>query len=240
MNKKLGLCVLIFLLVMIFVLAYYANLTMNLNHNAEKEKQTLEDIKHVIRPDESTDEKDKTTQDSNEKQDENITITQDTVTEKNTESNASPIHPKESDDNKEDKLPKGFDCIISIPSISLEKIVYTGNSREQYLSQYDLITATDDMRYGNGGNYIVCGHNSQLYGHSLNRLKEVKEGDYVYINSNDILHKYIVYSKEFQTMSDTSLYCVQTEQRELTIISCAKYIGPDKYIVIKCELETSE
>lgn len=239
MNKRLGLCVLILLLVMIFVLTYYAKMTVNLNQNAEKERQMIKDIKHVILLEESNEES-SIAQESDITQDTNITISKEYKdNDESTESNTLPTSQKESGENAADKLPKGFDCIISIPSISLEKIVYTGKSREEYLSQYDLITAADDMKYDNGGNYIVCGHNSQLYGHSLNRLKEVKKGDYVYIKSNDILHKYIVYSKEFQTMSDTSLYCVQTEQRELTIISCAKYIGPDKYIVIKCELETS-
>ena len=33
-----------------------------------------------------------------------------------------------------------------------------------------LITADAHMRYKNGGNYIICGHASKLYGHSLNRL----------------------------------------------------------------------
>ena len=154
-----------------------------------------------------------------------------------TEENTETISIKKN--KSQNNLPEGMDCIITIPSISLEKIVYTGSLREGHLNQYDLITAAEDMKYCNGGNYIICGHYSQLYGHSLNRLKEVDEGDCVYINLNGILHKYVVYSKEFETMTDTSSYCIQTEQRELTIISCAKYIGLDKYIVIKCELVNS-
>lgn len=217
----------VLLLLILLILGYYGKLVVKLNQNNETEKQVIEDIKQMFILQEDTG---------------NVSI-QNGVPEtvmspiENVEDStqANSIIPLKAE-NVQETLPKGFDCIISIPSISLEKIVYTGDSREEHLEQYDLITSADDMQYSNGGNYIICGHYSQLYGHSLNRLKDVSKGDYVYINSNDELHKYKVYSKTFETMTDTSSFCIQTEQRELTVISCAKYIGVDKYIVIKCEL----
>lgn len=139
--------------------------------------------------------------------------------------------------NQQDKLPIGFDCIVSIPSINLEKIVYTGAVRDKQLQQYNLITSAEDMFYKNGGNYIICGHNSQLYGHSLNRLKELRIGEYVYIYSENDIHRYEIYSIEYEIMSDTSTFCAQTEHREITIISCARYAGDNQYIVIKCQLK---
>lgn len=129
------------------------------------------------------------------------------------------------------------DCIISIPSIDLEKKIYTGSNRLKYLEQYELVTATDNMTYANGGNYIICGHASRLYGHSLNRIKEIKKNDIIYIQTANKRDKYIVYEVYYENMNNTSEYCVQTEERMLTIISCAKYISKESYIIIHAKLE---
>lgn len=124
------------------------------------------------------------------------------------------------------------DCIISIPEINLKKIIYTGKKREEHLSNYDLVTATNNMYYKNGGNYIICGHASKLYGHSLNRLNELKEGDNIYIQTKNKKDIYTVDQITYENMKHTSKFCKQTNTKELTIISCAKYISKESYIVI--------
>lgn len=129
------------------------------------------------------------------------------------------------------------DCILFIPAINLEKIVYTGSKRMEHLNQYELTTAADNMQYKNGGNYIICGHASRLYGHSLNRIKEVKEGNLLYIQTQSQLDEYIVKKVFFADMNQTSKYCNQTSRKTITILSCAKYISKDSYIVIQAELK---
>lgn len=129
------------------------------------------------------------------------------------------------------------DCILFIPAINLEKIVYTGSKRMEHLNQYELTTAADNMQYKNGGNYIICGHASRLYGHSLNRIKEVKEGNLLYIQTKSRLDEYIVKKVFFADMNQTSKYCNQTSHKTITILSCAKYISKDSYIVIQAELK---
>ena len=124
------------------------------------------------------------------------------------------------------------DCILIIPDIDLKKIVYTGKDRTQHLENYELITASDNMKYKNGGNYIICGHASRLYGHSLNRLKEIKKGASIQIQTKDKLDEYIVNQITYENMNQTSQYCNQTQENTLTIISCAKYISEKSYIVI--------
>lgn len=124
------------------------------------------------------------------------------------------------------------DCILSIPDINLEKIVYTGADRLKHLEEYGLATAADTMQYKKGGNYIICGHASRLYGHSLNRIKEVEKGDRIYIKTQDTKDSYIVHNVHFESMNKTSKYCSQTSQRQITIISCAKYVSKESYIVI--------
>lgn len=124
------------------------------------------------------------------------------------------------------------DCILIIPDINLEKIVYTGKNREQHLKNYELITASENMKYTNGGNYIICGHASKLYGHSLNRLKEVKKGTKIQIKTKEKNEEYIVNKVTYENMNQTSKYCNQTQDNTLTVISCAKYISEESYIVI--------
>ncbi|MGN0153766.1 MAG: sortase domain-bontaining protein [Lachnospiraceae bacterium] len=129
------------------------------------------------------------------------------------------------------------DCIITIPDINLEKIVYTGSQREEYLKDYGLITANPDMRYKNGGNYIICGHASRLYGHSLNRLHEIKKGSLIQIQTEYNIDQYIVNEVYYENMNNTSRYCNQTNDRTITIISCAKNVSRESYIVVHATLK---
>ncbi|MBE5923832.1 MAG: sortase [Lachnospiraceae bacterium] len=127
---------------------------------------------------------------------------------------------------------KDVDCVISIPDIDLLKKVYTGNKREKHLDNYELITATSDMKYSNGGNYIICGHASRLYGHSLNRLSEVLEYTQIQIWANNEVENYVVKEVKYVNMKETSKYCNQTKNKQITILSCAKNVSPDSYIVV--------
>ncbi|MCM1498635.1 MAG: sortase [Clostridium sp.] len=128
------------------------------------------------------------------------------------------------------------DCILSIDAINLEKVVYNGSNRETHLNQYELVTATDDMSYNKGGNYVICGHASRLYGHSLNRLKEIKKGTAITITTRDRTDEYIVNEVLFENMNKTSKYCSQTHNPVLTIISCARFVSDESYIVIHAQL----
>lgn len=125
------------------------------------------------------------------------------------------------------------DCILDIPDIDLQKIVYTGVDRLEHLKQYELATATDNMKYKNGGNYIICGHASRLYGHSLNRIKEIQKGTIIYIKTPNKIDLYKVDNVTYKNMHETSTYCNQTTDKRITIISCAKYISKDSYFVIQ-------
>lgn len=141
--------------------------------------------------------------------------------------------PKEPSNIQSEKW-KG-DSILFIPDIELEKVVYTGKNRESHLQNYELVTASDDMKYENGGNYIICGHASKLYGHSLNRIKEVKEGTVIQIKTKDTTDEYVVNRVIYPNMNQTSEYCNQTTENTITIISCAKYVSKESYIVIQAE-----
>ncbi len=219
MNKKYWLCFILLVLV-----GYYLSISSSI-YNNHAERDLIHQMIHIEQHKIGTDERNHDRTDDLscfEFEKKNLCLDKD---DQETTSNIVPA------------VPNGFDCIIKIPCIDLEKIVYTGNTREIQLQNYNLITAAADMTYSHGGNYIICGHNSQLYGHSLNRLDEVLVDELVYIYWKDKIHQYRIISKEYEDMMNTSKFCKQTEKRELTIISCAKHIGPDQYIVIRCKSE---
>lgn len=216
MSKKIFICVIILLLVF-----YYVSITYVVyNNNTEQEliHQIINIDQHTTNTDECNDNR---SDDLADHKSETMFLLKD---------------KQETTSYVTSFAPSGFDCIIKIPCIDLEKIVYTGNEREIQLQNYFLITAAEDMTYSNGGNYIICGHDSQLYGHSLNRLDEIQIGEQVFIYWENEIHEYRTFSKKYESMTNTSSFCKQTEKRELTIISCAKHIGSDQYIVIRCEL----
>lgn len=126
-----------------------------------------------------------------------------------------------------------MDCILKIPDINLEKIVYTGVERNHLLEDYNLVTAADDMNYKNGGNYIICGHASRLYGHSLNRLKEIQKDMNLYIETKTGTDCYIIKNIFYEDRNLSSKYFEQTNSQLVTIISCARYVSDTSYIIIQ-------
>ena len=210
------------------ILVYYVYMYSTFYNREQEEANQIDEIQKMI-IDDVTVSKDITEVVSGKKKEYEITPNCQNCTQGNTQNDTQ--------DNamNNNNLPKGFDCIISIPAIDLRKIVYTGNGREQHLENYELITSADDMSYSKGGNYIICGHASQVYGHSLNRLKELKKGSEVTIWHDNCIDQYRITSIGYEKMNNTSQFCQQTDDRQLTIISCAKYIAHDTYIVIQCK-----
>lgn len=126
------------------------------------------------------------------------------------------------------------DSILHIPKINLNKFVYNGSRRKKHLDSYQLITATNDMKFKNGGNYIICGHTSRIYGYSLNRLKELDINDQIImIDKNFIQTKYNIVSVDYINMFESNQYAKQSKNNIITIISCAKIKSKDYYIVVK-------
>jgi sortase A len=132
-------------------------------------------------------------------------------------------------------IDENVDCVIRIPAIQLEKVVYTGTDRLSHLEQYELITASEDMKYINGGNYIICGHASRLYGHSLNRIKEIKAGDLIYVDTKEGTDTYTVKKISFADRDKSCDFFSQSDVPTLTIISCARYVSDKSYIIVQAQ-----
>lgn len=205
--------IMVFMIIITFsFLCYFTKQYWDISHTEQNEKKRIRNIEQENNFDDTN------TLKSYEKQ----TSEDDNVVSRDKEKSTENISLSVKDE----------DCIIYIDEIDFAKIVYTGTERMDHLSQYDLVTATDDMRYSNGGNYIVCGHSSRLYGHSLNRLKEVQPGYHIRIRTDNDEIKYIVDNVIYENMNNTDTYCQQSNNDEITIISCAKYISPNHYIVV--------
>ena len=92
------------------------------------------------------------------------------------------------------------------------------------------------MKYSNGGNYIICGHASKLYGHSFNRIQEIQIGTEIEIESENIVDTYCVNCIQFANQNNCSSYFNQTNNHDMiTIISCAKYISDNSYIIVQAK-----
>lgn len=229
-NKLLRLCIGIFLMIVIIMTLYIINRINIIHNNETSERQYINKLK-------STDKQSVNNYNNNVDEQSNYTGYNDTINSNGyiisaeyTNNNSNVDNDNNCNNTKTDNI---GDCIIEIPDINLSKIVYSGNERDNHLNNYELVTATSDMKYSQGGNYIICGHASRLYGHSLNRIKEITKGTEIIIFNNNKTDKYIVNKVYFANMNETDKYCIQTNKRELTIISCAKYISKESYIVIK-------
>ncbi len=98
---------------------------------------------------------------------------------------------KQEDDSDMKDYTGAVDCILEIPSIDLVNLVLIGGNQEENLSKHYLVTAQKHMSYGEG-NYIICGHHSFLTGVALNRLNEVKIGDFIYVTQNNRKDVFVV------------------------------------------------
>ena len=120
---------------------------------------------------------------------------------------------------------ENIDSILVIDKINLKKAVIYGNSIEDNdfnLLLYYFVTA--DLSTTLNGNYILYGHNSQIYGHSFNRLDEFEIAESFYVILNGIRYNYRVEAVERILRSQSSPYFLDLENR-VTLVSCEKHLA---------------
>ena len=131
-----------------------------------------------------------------------------------------------------------IDCELVIPSISLDRVVVAGGDLDYNLNRYLLTAGSVDMRYDQGGRYIILGHMSANYGHSLNRLHEVKPGDSLYIRKNDgVCDTYVVQTVETRPQEEIAEYTQQTGERLVTVVTCDSAGYTSNYIVVTATVQ---
>ena len=143
--------------------------------------------------------------------------------------------PEAADDEQEIYDYSGvIDCMLEIPKIDMQRVVITGGDMDYNLARHLFVTMSQDMSYGSCS-YIVGGHQSFNYGYSMNRLEELENGDYIYIEKEGVKDTFIVTEtcKE-QWGIDAGDY--GDDPDKLAIYTCRKQKKrPKPYIVVRAE-----
>ncbi len=84
---------------------------------------------------------------------------------------------------------------------------------------------------GMEGNVIIAAHNN-IYGSYFRDLHKLKEGDLVYISKNDQKLTYRVESLYTIHESDPTSIFDKTEERLLTLITCAAPSGSGRRVIV--------
>lgn len=136
---------------------------------------------------------------------------------------------KASGDSHDSKLPIEPPFLLQIPAISVDAVVVEG-------------VEDDDLKKGPGwdprgvlpgmeGNVIIAAHNN-IYGSYFRDLHKLKEGDLVYISKNDQKLTYRVESLYTIHESDPTSIFDKTEERLLTLITCAAPSGSGRRVIV--------
>lgn len=87
-------------------------------------------------------------------------------------------------------------CALLIPKIDIQRVVIEGGDQDYNLEQFLFTSASDSMHYDpySEKNYCIWGHQSYVWGFSMNRLDELIIGDYFYLLTADgYKHEYEIY-----------------------------------------------
>lgn len=127
-----------------------------------------------------------------------------------------------------------IDCVLEIPSIDMRRAVITGGDMDYNLARHLFVTMQMDMVYG-ACSYIIGGHQSWIYGYSMNRLEELGKGDEIYITKDGVTDTFIVTETVAEQWGiDSSDYGDDPDR--LAIYTCRKQKKrPKPYIVVRAE-----
>ncbi len=127
-----------------------------------------------------------------------------------------------------------IDCVLDIPVIDMQRIVITGGDMDYNLARHLFVTMSQNMRYGSCS-YIIGGHQSFIYGYSMNRLEELKVGDYIYITKDGDTDTFIV-TETCSEQWGIAAGDYGDDPDKLAIYTCRKQKKrPKPYIVVRAE-----
>ena len=113
-----------------------------------------------------------------------------------------------------------IDSILVINKINLKKAIIRGNNNDYNLDRYYFVTADQEAVLGED-NYIIYGHCSQTYGHSFNRLEELKAGDKFQLIQEAQTFTYVVSDVRRELREDAAPY-LDTGMNTVQFLSCEK------------------
>lgn len=89
---------------------------------------------------------------------------------------------------------------------------------------------------GEEGNYGIAGHRGRVYGHLLNRLDEVEEGDTITVETAGGTYDYVVIEKLLVEPEDVWVLKKNGNKREITLVTCHPIKNPTHRLIVKGEM----
>lgn len=135
-----------------------------------------------------------------------------------------------------------IDSVMVIDKINLKKVIIRGKDNNYNLDKYYFVTASQSASLGED-NYVIYGHCSKTYGHSFNRLEELKAGDSFYLIQGDAVYDYIINEVRRELRKDAASY-LDTGKDTVQLVSCerqkAKGYSEKRLIIVTAERENRD
>lgn len=113
---------------------------------------------------------------------------------------------------------EGVVGILKIPVIEMEQPILKGATEHNL--NLSVATVEPTGTPGADGNFVIAGHNSRTYGRHFNRLKELKVGDELFVDSKTgnyayrVTDVYVAEAEDVWVLEDT------VDGAEITLITC--------------------
>lgn len=122
--------------------------------------------------------------------------------------------------------------IVEIPEISVKHVIVEGTENEQIKKHIGHFENT--AMPGENGNFVIVGHNTNLYNEIFKDLNEIKIGQEIIIQSLSGIFKYKIVEKKVIEPTDFTVLNQDVTNKEMTIITCTE--GGEKRLSVKAEL----
>lgn len=120
--------------------------------------------------------------------------------------------------------------VLTIPKIDLT--VAIGNGTDNSTLKYAVGHFNDTALPGEMGNSCIAGHRNYTWGKFFNRLDEIEVGDEILVERDETTYSYIV-SDTFVVDPEDTWVLDQTEDAEITLITCTPMYSADHRLIIK-------
>lgn len=118
--------------------------------------------------------------------------------------------------------------VISIPSVNLEEPILYGTTNENLW--LGATTMKPDQKMGKG-NYTLAGHNHHTKPLLFQPIRDVNDGDEIYVTDKDKVYTYKVTGKEVVMPERVDVLDDVPGKEMITLVSCFSKDGSDRIIV---------
>ena len=121
--------------------------------------------------------------------------------------------------------------ILRIPAIDSENPVREGISRGVLADSLGHDSSTGYV--GEEGNCVIAGHRNYTFGKFFNRLDEVKENDFIYVDTAEDTYTYVVTEIKVVEPDDLSVLEDTPGKDQLTLYTCTPiYVASHRLVII--------